>query len=138
MQPDDPSITPVSTAAAATAFSIFLVLMDHAFLLVRTDLPKLLPDDRMLSRSIDTCAILRKQPERLLFDHSKYAPSQPTDARQLVATLDTLSKRAQPRGKLAAVKSMTTSSSGNCENSRVRWSPCRPSRQPGGGAGDVH
>jgi hypothetical protein len=26
MQPDDPSITPVSTAASATVFSIFLVL----------------------------------------------------------------------------------------------------------------
>ena len=31
MQPDDPSITPVSTAAAAIAFSIFLMVMDHAF-----------------------------------------------------------------------------------------------------------
>jgi hypothetical protein len=37
MQSDDPSITPVSTAASATAFSIFLVLfalIGHAFLLV--------------------------------------------------------------------------------------------------------
>jgi hypothetical protein len=31
MQPDDPSITPVSTAAAAIAFSIFLMFMDQAF-----------------------------------------------------------------------------------------------------------
>ncbi len=61
MQPDDPSITPVSTAAAATAFSIFLVvLMDHAFLRVGPNLPKLLPDYRMLSRSFDACARLRK------------------------------------------------------------------------------
>ncbi len=41
MQPDDPSITPVSTAAAAMAFSNFLVpLIDHAFLPVGTTLPK--------------------------------------------------------------------------------------------------
>jgi hypothetical protein len=39
MQPDDPSITPVSTAATAAAFSIFLVLLvliASAFLLVGT------------------------------------------------------------------------------------------------------
>ena len=37
MQPDDPSITAVSTAASAAAFTIFLmafVLMGHTFLLV--------------------------------------------------------------------------------------------------------
>jgi hypothetical protein len=36
MQPDDPSITPVSTAASAKTLSIFVVLvilMGHAFLL---------------------------------------------------------------------------------------------------------
>ena len=43
MQPDDPNITPVSTAAAATAFRIFLVLvvlMGHTFLLGREYLAK--------------------------------------------------------------------------------------------------
>ncbi len=38
MQPDDPSVTPASTAAAATAFRIFLalfVLIGHTLLLVR-------------------------------------------------------------------------------------------------------
>jgi hypothetical protein len=38
IQPDDPRVTPASTAAAATAFSIFLVLfvlIGHTFLLVR-------------------------------------------------------------------------------------------------------
>ncbi|WP_255405009.1 hypothetical protein [Mycobacterium sp. E2479] len=37
MQPDDPIATPVSTAAAAIAFSIFLVLfvlIGHTFLMV--------------------------------------------------------------------------------------------------------
>ena len=58
MQPDDPSITPVSTAAAAIAFSIFLVLMDHAFLLVGPNRPKLLPDYRMLSLSFNACAMI--------------------------------------------------------------------------------
>ncbi len=74
MQPDDPSITPVSTAAAAMAFSNFLVpLIDHAFLSALRPLQwlsviswcrslitpfyllgrpsrKMVPDDRMLSR----------------------------------------------------------------------------------------
>lgn len=37
MQPDDPSITPPSTAASATAFRIFLVLfvIGHAFLRIQ-------------------------------------------------------------------------------------------------------
>lgn len=43
MQPEDPSITPVSTAVAAIAFSIFLVLITHAFLLVGTTFPNCCP-----------------------------------------------------------------------------------------------
>ena len=78
MQPDDPSITPLSTTAAAIAFSIFLVLMDHAFLLVGPNLPKLLPDYRMLSRSFDACARLRKQPERPFVDYTNNARMQMT------------------------------------------------------------
>jgi hypothetical protein len=38
-----------------------------------------------------------------------YVATQPAAARQLAAILNTLSKRAQRRGKLAVVKSMTTS-----------------------------
>ena len=69
MQPDDPSITPVSTVAAATASSNFLAL----FVLMVTPfycyglpsgnlLPdcESLPDYRMLSRSFNVCAILRQ------------------------------------------------------------------------------
>jgi hypothetical protein len=44
-----------------------------------------------------------------ILDDSKHVPTQPAAARQLVAILSTLSKRAQRRGKLAVVKSMTAS-----------------------------
>ena len=65
MQPDDPSITAVSTAASATAFTIFLVafvLIGHAFLLV--DDPRQLSAAGllMLSPSFCRCAILGKLP----------------------------------------------------------------------------
>jgi hypothetical protein len=43
-------------------------------------------------------------------DDPQHVASQPAAARQLVAILATLSKRTQRRGKLAVVKSMTTSS----------------------------
>jgi hypothetical protein len=42
-----------------------------------------------------------------ILDDSKHVPTQPAAARQLVAILGMLSKRTQPRGKLAVVKSMT-------------------------------
>jgi hypothetical protein len=42
-----------------------------------------------------------------ILDDSKHVPTQPAAARQLAAILGTLSKRTQPRGKLAVVKSMT-------------------------------
>jgi hypothetical protein len=45
-----------------------------------------------------------------ILDDSKHVAVQPAAARQLVAILGTLSKRTQRRGKLAVVKSMTTSS----------------------------
>jgi hypothetical protein len=44
-----------------------------------------------------------------ILDNPKAINQQPAAARQLVAVLNALSKRAQRRGKLAAVKSMTTS-----------------------------
>lgn len=43
-------------------------------------------------------------------DDPRHVATQPAAARQLVAILGTLSKRTQRRGKLALVKSMTTSS----------------------------
>ncbi len=43
-------------------------------------------------------------------DDQRHQATQPAAARQLVAILDTLSKRTERQGKLAAVKSMTTSS----------------------------
>lgn len=46
-----------------------------------------------------------------ILDDARHVATQPAAARQLVAILGTLSKRTQSRGKLAAVKSMTTSSS---------------------------
>ena len=62
MQPDDPSITPVSTAAAAIAFSIFLVpLMDHAFLLMELPSRKCRPTIGCYRGSFNACAILRKE-----------------------------------------------------------------------------
>lgn len=45
-----------------------------------------------------------------ILDNPKAVSSQPAAARQLVAILGTLSKRTQRRGKLAAVKSIPTSS----------------------------
>jgi hypothetical protein len=45
-----------------------------------------------------------------ILDNPKALSTQPAAARQLVAILGTLSKRTQRRGKLAVVKSMTTSS----------------------------
>jgi hypothetical protein len=44
-----------------------------------------------------------------ILDDSKHVATQPAAARQLVAILGTLPKRLQRRGKLAVVKSMTTS-----------------------------
>jgi hypothetical protein len=44
-----------------------------------------------------------------ILDDSKHVAVQPAAARQLVAILGTLSKRTQRRGKLAVVRSMTTS-----------------------------
>jgi NADPH-dependent curcumin reductase CurA len=44
-----------------------------------------------------------------ILDDSKHVPTQPAAPRQLVAMLGTLSKQARQRGKLTAVKSMTTS-----------------------------
>lgn len=44
-----------------------------------------------------------------ILDDKGHVATQPAAARQLVAILGTLSKRTQRRGKLAAVKSMTTS-----------------------------
>lgn len=43
-----------------------------------------------------------------ILDDPRHVATQPAAARQLLAILSTLSKRAQHRGKLAAVKSMTT------------------------------
>ena len=45
-----------------------------------------------------------------ILDDPQHVAVQPAAARQLVAILGTLAKRAQRRGKLAVVKSMTTSS----------------------------
>ena len=45
-----------------------------------------------------------------ILDDPKHVAVQPAAARQLVAILVTLSKRTNRRGKLAAVKSMTTNS----------------------------
>jgi hypothetical protein len=45
-----------------------------------------------------------------MLDDSQHVAVQPAAARQLDAILGTLSKRTQRRGKLAVVKSMTTSS----------------------------
>ena len=45
-----------------------------------------------------------------ILDDIQHAAVQPAAARQLVAILGTLSKRTQRRGKLAVVKSITTSS----------------------------
>jgi hypothetical protein len=45
-----------------------------------------------------------------ILDEPQHVAVQPAAARQLVAILGTLSKRTQRRGKLAVVKSMTTSS----------------------------
>jgi hypothetical protein len=45
-----------------------------------------------------------------ILDDPRHIVTQPAAARQLVAILGMLSKRTQPRGKLALVKSMTTSS----------------------------
>jgi hypothetical protein len=61
MQPDDPSITPVSTAASATAFSIFLVLfvlIGRAFLLDESPWHPSADGYLMLYRSLGACAIL--------------------------------------------------------------------------------
>jgi hypothetical protein len=45
-----------------------------------------------------------------ILDDPQHVAVQPAAARQLVAILGTLSKRTQRRGKLAMVKSMTTTS----------------------------
>jgi hypothetical protein len=45
-----------------------------------------------------------------IFDDPHHVSTQPAAARQLVAILDTLSKRTQRRGNLAVVKAMTTTS----------------------------
>jgi hypothetical protein len=45
-----------------------------------------------------------------ILDDPQHVAVQPAAARQLVAILGTLSKRTQRRGKLAVVKSVTTSS----------------------------
>lgn len=67
MQPDEPSITAVSTAASAATFSIFLVLfvlIGHTFLLVDAPRRRCTVGSLMLSASFCMCAILRKPPER--------------------------------------------------------------------------
>jgi len=46
-----------------------------------------------------------------ILDDTEHVATQPAAARQLVAILDTLSKRTPRRGKLAVVKSMTTNPS---------------------------
>ena len=45
-----------------------------------------------------------------ILDDPRHVATQPAAARQLVAILGTVAKRTQRRGKLAVVKSMTTSS----------------------------
>jgi len=45
-----------------------------------------------------------------ILDDPRHVATQPAAARQLVPILDTLSKRTQRRGKLAVVRSMTTTS----------------------------
>lgn len=45
-----------------------------------------------------------------ILDDPRHVPTQPAAARQLVAILGTLAKRMQRSGRLAVVKSMTTSS----------------------------
>jgi hypothetical protein len=47
-----------------------------------------------------------------ILDDAKHVPTQPAAARQLATILGTLSKRAQRRGKLAVVKSMTPRGNG--------------------------
>lgn len=51
-------------------------------------------------------------PMAAILDNPQHVASQPAAARQLVAVLDTLSKRTYRRGKLAVVKSMTEASGG--------------------------
>lgn len=81
MQPDDPRITPVSIAATATAFSIFLVLfvlIGRAFLLDESPWHPSTDGYLMLYRSLGACAILFNWQKnfnvRLVFNRHRRVP----------------------------------------------------------------
>ena len=80
MQPDDPSVTPASIAATATAFSIFfalLVLIDHTLLLAISRGRLTAVGSPMLSRVLYICGILRESVRRLL-SSQQHAAISPT------------------------------------------------------------